>query len=115
MTDGKESYFPEGTEHQEVLKTMGLLDFVWDSAKNEHIVNSRGHLAKVEEYDPATMVLRTLTPDMKPTPEQIAELEEAEKHPIVYEDDCPELWDILARGAVNRVRHAQILQVPGEA
>ena len=56
MTDGKESYFPEGTEHQEVLKTMGLLDFVWDSAKNEHIVNSRGHLAKVEEYDPATML-----------------------------------------------------------
>ena len=80
-----------------------------------YIVNSRGHLAKVEEYDPATMVLRTLTPDMKQTPEQIAELEEAEKHPIVYEDDCPELWDILARGAVNRVRHAQILQVPGEA
>ena len=36
MTDGKERYFPEGTEHQEVLKTMGLLDFVWDSAKNEH-------------------------------------------------------------------------------
>ena len=60
-----------------------------------YVVNSRGHLAKVEEYDPATMVLRTLTPDMKPTPEQIAELEEAEKYPIVYEDDCPELSPAL--------------------
>ena len=55
-----------------------------------YVVNSRGHLAKVEDYDPTTMVLRTLTPDMKPTQEQIVELEKAEKYPAVYDDDCPE-------------------------
>ena len=56
-----------------------------------YMVNSNGHLAKVEEYDPDTMVLRTLTPDMQLTQEQIDMLDEAEKYPIVYEDDCPEL------------------------
>ena len=34
--DKNDSYFPEGTEHHEIEKSMGLLDFVWDSAKNEH-------------------------------------------------------------------------------
>ena len=56
-----------------------------------YLVNSKGHLTKVEEYDPDTMVIRTLTPDMKLTQEQIDMLDEAEKNPIVYEDDCPEL------------------------
>ena len=36
MTDDRTSYFPDGTEHQNVLRSMGLLDFVWDAAKNEH-------------------------------------------------------------------------------
>lgn len=54
-------------------------------------INSKGHLAKVEEYDPDTMVIRTLTPDMQLTQEQLDMLAEAEKYPIIYEDDCPEL------------------------
>ena len=36
MTDERTPYFPEQTEHQDILTTMGLLDFVWDAAKNEH-------------------------------------------------------------------------------
>ena len=62
-----------------------------------YVVNSRGHLAKVEDYDPTTMVLRTLTPDMKPTQEQIVELEKAEKYPAVYDDDCPKLTPALIK------------------
>jgi len=54
-------------------------------------VNSNGHLAMVEEYDPKTMVIRTLTPEMRLTEHQIQMLEEAEKLPVTYEDDCPEL------------------------
>ena len=49
-----------------------------------------------EEYDPSTMVIQTLTSEMKLTPEQLAMLEEAEKHPIVYEEDCPELTPQMA-------------------
>ena len=37
------------------------------------------------------MVIKTLTPEMKLTPEQLAMLDEADKYPIVYEEDCPEL------------------------
>ena len=29
-------YFPEGTEHKEILKSTGTRDFVWDEAKNRH-------------------------------------------------------------------------------
>lgn len=54
-------------------------------------VNSDGHLAMIEEYDPSKMVMKTLTPDMNLTAEQLAMLEEAEQYPIVYEEDCPEL------------------------
>ena len=31
--DREDAYFPEGTEHKEVLKTMGSRDFVWDDEK----------------------------------------------------------------------------------
>lgn len=34
--DRDDGYFPEGTEHREVLKTIGSRDFVWDDAKNRH-------------------------------------------------------------------------------
>ena len=34
--DMETGYFPEGTEHSDVLKTMGNRDFVWDEAKNRH-------------------------------------------------------------------------------
>ena len=34
--DFAESYFPEGTEHQEILKSIGNRDFIWDDAKNKH-------------------------------------------------------------------------------
>ena len=54
-------------------------------------INSSGRPAKVEEYDPSAMVIKTLTPDMTLTDEQCSMLDEAAKHPIVYEDDCPEL------------------------
>lgn len=59
-------------------------------------VNSEGRLAMVEEYDPTTMVIKTLAPEMRLTEEQIHMLEEAEKHPIVYEDDCPEVTPAMA-------------------
>lgn len=59
-------------------------------------VNSDGRLAKVEEYDPSTMVIKTLTPEMRLTHEQMAMLEEAQRYPIVYEDDCPELTPQMA-------------------
>lgn len=59
-------------------------------------VNSAGHLVKVEEYDPSTMVIKTLTPEMRLTREQVAMLEEAEHYPIVYEEDCPELTPEMA-------------------
>ena len=34
--DQESGYFPEGTEHLEVRKSIGSLDFVWDEAKNRH-------------------------------------------------------------------------------
>ena len=61
-----------------------------------YAVNSKGRLAQTEAYNPQTMVFKTLTPDMKATPEQIAMLEEASRYPIVYEADCPELTPEMA-------------------
>ena len=54
-------------------------------------ISSKGRLVMVEEYDPTTMVFAELTPDMRLTQEQIDMLQEAQKHPVVFEDDCPEL------------------------
>ena len=65
-------------------------------------VNSYGHLAKTEEYDPTSMVHRTLTPEMRLTPEQLSMLEEAKNYPIVFEEDCPELTPEMAEA----FRHA---------
>lgn len=56
-----------------------------------YAVTANGHLAMVEKYDPDTMVIRTLTPEMKLTEKQLLMLEEAERFPVTYEDDCPEL------------------------
>lgn len=39
------------------------------------------------------IVRKIIYEGMKPTPEQIREVEEAYKHPIVYDEDCPELSD----------------------
>lgn len=61
-----------------------------------YVMNSKGHIVKVENFDPDSMVLRTLSPDMKATPEQIAMLKDASRHPIVYEEDCPELTPAMA-------------------
>lgn len=61
-----------------------------------YCVNSNGHLAIVEEVDSNTMVIRTLTPDMHLSEDQIQMIEEAEKIPVVYEDDCPELTPAMA-------------------
>jgi len=54
-------------------------------------VNSSGHIAMVEQFDPSTMVIKTLTPDMKLSQGQIDMLNDAGNYPITYEDDCPEL------------------------
>ena len=123
--DRDSGYFPEGAEHREVLTTMGNRDFVWDDAKNKHnlkvhhvdfetamfvfndkdrieiydesyCVNSTGHLAKFEEYDPSKMIIKTLSPDMRLTEQQIEMLEKADKMPITYESDCPELTPQMA-------------------
>ena len=40
------------------------------------------------------MIVRySITKDQKPTPEQIAEIREAAKRPIVYDEDCPEMTE----------------------
>ena len=39
------------------------------------------------------IVSYSITKDQKPTPEQIAEIREAAKRPIVYDDDCPEMTE----------------------
>ena len=56
-----------------------------------YVKNAKGRTAIAERYDPSKMVLKTLSPTAQPTDAQIAMLKEAEKYPIVYEDDCPEL------------------------
>ena len=56
-----------------------------------YVKNSRGHMAIAESFDPSKMVLKTLSPAAQPTDAQITMLKEAEKYPIVYEEDCPEL------------------------
>ena len=35
-SDQENQYFPEGTKHEDVLKTIGNHDFIWDDAKNKH-------------------------------------------------------------------------------
>ena len=35
------------------------------------------------------IVSYSITKDQKPTPEEIAEIREAAKRPIVYDEDCP--------------------------
>ena len=59
-------------------------------------VNSSGHLVLVEEYDPSTMVIRTLTPDMRLTEDQLQMLKAMNELPVTYEDDCPELTPQMA-------------------
>ncbi|MBR2215507.1 MAG: hypothetical protein IJ849_07090 [Selenomonadaceae bacterium] len=39
------------------------------------------------------IVRKIIYEGMKPTPKQIREVEEAYKHPVVYDEDCPELTD----------------------
>jgi hypothetical protein len=41
----------------------------------------------------AELVRHTHTAGNGLTPEQLAEIREAEKHPIVFDKDCPELTD----------------------
>lgn len=64
--------------------------------KTKTLINSKGRAAIVEEYDPERMVLRSLSANAMPTAEQVKMIKEAEKHPIVYEDDCPELTPAMA-------------------
>lgn len=39
------------------------------------------------------LVTYTITENQKPTPEQIARIREAAKHPIVFDEDCPEMTE----------------------
>ena len=39
------------------------------------------------------IVSYSITKNQKPTPEQIAEIREAAKRPIVFYEDCPEMTD----------------------
>jgi hypothetical protein len=41
----------------------------------------------------AELVRHTHTAGSGLTPEQLARIKEAEKHPIVFDEDCPELTD----------------------
>ena len=50
----------------------------------------------------------TVNPGQKPTEEQLKEVEEAKKYPIVFDEDCPELSPELMKAfkcaAVQRNR-----------
>ena len=41
-SDHDQSYFPEGTIHQDVYYKMGCLHFVWDRAKSDKCLKERG-------------------------------------------------------------------------
>lgn len=43
----------------------------------------------------AKVMMNSLPPEL--TPEEIAELEEAEKMPIVFDDDCPEMTNEMLK------------------
>ena len=79
---------------------------------SSYVLTTKGHMAMVEEYDPSRMVLRSLEPDAKLTPEQIAMLEEAKKSPIEYEEDCPELTpdmiEAFKRAALERDQRRKV-------
>jgi len=45
----------------------------------------------MEDLKGERIVQRRITSDLKLTEAQIREIEEAKKHPIVYDDDCPML------------------------
>ena len=77
-------------------------------------VNSSGHLAMVEEYDPETMVIRTLTPEMRLTESQIQMLEEAEKFPVTYEDDCPELTPAMIEAFKKAAQTRDLLKASSQ-
>ena len=39
------------------------------------------------------IVSYSITKDQKPTPEQIVEIREAARRPIVFDEDCPEMTE----------------------
>ena len=61
-------------------------------------------------------VTYSVTKNQKPTPEQIAEIREAAKHPIVFDEDCPEtgpeMLEELRQAAVERNRMLVSLGLP---
>ena len=56
----------------------------------EYVYNSRGKLVRLEHFDPETMEEFILTPDTYLTEEQIQQLKDSEKRPIITDDECPE-------------------------
>ncbi len=63
------------------------------------------------------LVTYTLKRDQKPTPEQIEEIREAAKRPIVFDEDCPEMTEEQLRQFRRvdpRTGHAPCPKVSGE-
>ena len=54
------------------------------------------------------IVKKTIIPGQKPTPEQIKEIEEAAKYPVMPDEDAPELesWQYAEMAALARKRRA---------
>ena len=57
------------------------------------------------------IVRRTLSKDQKPTPEQVAQIREAMRHPITFDEDCPDLtpetYAAFQKAVVERNRRNQ--------
>lgn len=64
------------------------MKFEWDENKN--LINKEKHKISFEN-------------GQKPTEEQIREVEEAKKQPIVFDDDCPELSPAMVKAFKSAV------------
>ena len=64
------------------------------------------------------MVTYILRKGQKPTPEQIAQIKEAAKYPVVHDEDCPETTDeewefysrLMKKYNTNRVTKEMVLR-----
>ena len=56
----------------------------------EYVYNSRGKLVRLERFDPETMDAFVLTPETRLTEEQLRQLADSEKRPMMIDEDCPE-------------------------
>ena len=68
------------------------------------------------------IITYTLEPGQKLTEKQLKEIEEAKKHPIVFDEDCPELspamMEELRRAVIERnrrIRNGELVKPCSEA